>query len=184
MNQKGFATIFGLCLILVFALIVKGISEAEMNHAYETADFQAEFELQNAAESAVYEAAEIILRNPNNFLEKEAPYRNRAYYQVSVVSEEKTSEHLGSIHVEAWGEKITVQPYRVSYPGSQTAQKVTEDDVVVEWPAYFVFSLAEADSERAGGKIYRRACAYIIRNDTGATIHFMELKTSNYKFVK
>ena len=45
MRQKGFATIFGLCLVLVIALVVKGIEEAEMNHAYEAMNYQAEFEL-------------------------------------------------------------------------------------------------------------------------------------------
>ena len=60
MNEKGFATIFGLCLILAIALVVKGIQESEMNHAYETSDFQTEFELQNLADSGIYRAVDEI----------------------------------------------------------------------------------------------------------------------------
>ena len=68
MTEKGFATILGLCLILVIALIVKGIQEAEMNHAYETTDFQAEFDLQNAADSALVETVDEavkLIKAPN-----------------------------------------------------------------------------------------------------------------------
>ncbi|MBQ7454584.1 MAG: hypothetical protein IJS69_06015, partial [Selenomonadaceae bacterium] len=60
MNQRGFATIFGLCLILVIALIVKGIQAAEFNHIHETADFQTEIDLQNAADGGIYEAVEEV----------------------------------------------------------------------------------------------------------------------------
>ena len=55
MRQKGFATIFGLCMILAIALCVKSIQEAEMNHARETTNFQTELELQSAADGGIYE---------------------------------------------------------------------------------------------------------------------------------
>ena len=60
MREKGFATILSLCLILVIALIVKGIQAAETNHAFETANFQTEIELQNAAESSIIAAVEEV----------------------------------------------------------------------------------------------------------------------------
>ena len=53
MNEKGFATILGLCLILAIALVVKGIQESEGNHVYATTDFQTEYDLQNAAEVGI-----------------------------------------------------------------------------------------------------------------------------------
>ena len=57
MNQKGFATTLGLCLILAIVLVVKGIQESEINHSYETTDFQTEYDLQNAAEIGIHMAA-------------------------------------------------------------------------------------------------------------------------------
>ncbi len=58
MKQKGFATIFGLCLILILALVVKGIQEAEANHAREVLNFEMEQMLQSAAESGIVEVVE------------------------------------------------------------------------------------------------------------------------------
>ena len=60
MKQKGFVTIFGLCLMLIVALIVKGIQESEANHAREVLNFEMEQALQNAAESGIVEASELV----------------------------------------------------------------------------------------------------------------------------
>ena len=64
MSQKGFATIFGLCLALVIALIVRGIAESEANHAREVSNFEFEQVLQSAAESGIFEAADKIRETP------------------------------------------------------------------------------------------------------------------------
>ena len=69
MREKGFATILSLCLILVIALIVKGIQAAETNHAFETANFQTEIELQNAAESSIIAAVEEVKLAKKNGVE-------------------------------------------------------------------------------------------------------------------
>ena len=65
MNEKGFATILGLCLLLALVLVVKGIQESEGNHAYEMTDFQTECDLQNAAEVGIYKAVKIVRDGPN-----------------------------------------------------------------------------------------------------------------------
>lgn len=177
MNEKGFATIFGLCLILVIALIVKGIQEAEMNHAYETTDFQAEFDLQNAADSALVEAVELVLSNSVSLPEKDMQ-RARQYSQYQFPAITKTSERLGKITVTVWCEEAMIQPYKVNYKSKGNEAKSDGTGK----PGYFFFSRAEATS--TGGKIYRRAAAYVFKDDVNETIHFMEVPMSDYIFAK
>ena len=57
MNERGFFTVAALVMLLIIAIIFRGAQELEMNHAYETADYQAGYELQNAADSALNESA-------------------------------------------------------------------------------------------------------------------------------
>lgn len=174
MRQKGFATIFGLCLILVFALIVKGIQAAEMNHAYETANFQAEIELQNAAESALVEVADSVLSGEET-LPVKPPYtsRQRSYYQREFTID-KTSETLGDITVSVWGEEAALMPYKVNH-ATKIARRSAADK-----PVYIFFSMAQATDNRGGRQLYRRAFAYVDK-DSGA-IHFMDLPSSEYTF--
>ena len=157
MRQKGFATIFGLCLMLVVALIVKGIQEAEANHAREVVNFETEQALQLAAESAIVEAAESV-RNGVTTL----PISNgvRKYSQRPIpVGEPKNKK----ISVEVWGER-----------GKIYVNNLAKDGV------YFM-SRATIDGGFFGEKIYRRAFAYVLSTkhgniyDDGTTIHFMEL---------
>ena len=71
MNQKGFATIFGLVLILAIALVVRGIQESNANYNYETANLEKEIKtgmyLQSVAEVGIYMAAEELKKNPEQF---------------------------------------------------------------------------------------------------------------------
>lgn len=172
MTEKGFATIFGLCLILVIALIFKGIQESEMNHAYETANFQAEVELQNAAESALVEVADGVLSGEIELPAKNPPYIRRQNFQREFTIN-KTSETLGDITIKVWGEKMTVQPYRVNH-STKKAVRIKNADV----KGYVFFSMARATS--GDRKLYRRAFAYVAENDD--TIHFMDLPSSEYNF--
>ena len=188
MNEKGFATILGLCLIFVIALVVKSIQEAEMNHAYETADFEVESALQQAAELGIYAAAAEV-RNSNT-----EPFHD----------EINTSS--GLITVDVWKEKLVITPYDVNYADS-TAKRVKENDKKIYWIGYALSSRAEIKNK------YRRAFAYIteevvteykrervlangikitetvrdIEDDVGAdekkAIHFMEIATTgDYTF--
>lgn len=150
MNQRGFATIFGLCLILVIALVVKGIQEAEANHAREVMNFETEQALQLAAESGIVQALEYVRQNPD-FLPKAATF---------VVSRKKIPvDYNGKqkITLEVWGERGLI------YTNGNNAQ----DGI------YFM-SCASTDSNLWSKKIYRRAYAYILDADD-MTIRFMEL---------
>ena len=191
MTEKGFATIFGLCLILVIALIVKGIQEAEMNHAYETTDFQAEFDLQNAADSAlvetVNEAIELLDADDTRLINRGTVNRRYSQYEFPAVT--KTSERLGNITVTVWCEETMIQPYKVNYSRVNNRKKHNYDGYVAEKKGtgkygYFFFSRAEATNKHAGGKIYRRAAAYVLQSENYKTIHFVEVPTREYIFEK
>lgn len=155
MTQKGFATIFGLYLILVIALVVKGIQEAEANHAREVSNFQTEQALQLAAESGIVEAAEKVRKTPSIL-----PYPNWwdiSASKVKVLNTTKTFKQNVTISVEVWGERGIIY----------TNGKNGKDGV------YFM-SCASTDSNVWSKKIYRRAYAYVLDNDD-MTIRFMEL---------
>ena len=145
MKQKGFATIFGLCLILVVALIVKGIQEAEANHAREVVNFQMEQALQSSAESGIVYAAESVdwknLDDRTTFkITKEFQHDNQRI----------------KINVEIRGERGNIYIKKKSYKG------------------VYLMSYASTDSPFLTKKIYRRAYAYIL-DDNDTTICFMEL---------
>lgn len=187
MNQKGFATIFGLCLILVIALIVKGIQESEMNHAYESADLQAEIELQNAADSGIYTAVNIALANPLENLPLNPGSTDRKSYQHKFNNITIKSKSLGTITVETWGERMALQPYKVNYNTNKAVDDKTRiikdaNGKIIYKEIYVFFSMASAESKRMNGKIYRRAFAYVFAEDEDATIHFTELPMSSYTF--
>lgn len=170
-------------MILVIALIVKGIQEAEMNHAYETTDFQAEFDLQNAADSALVEtvdaAVELINAGDTRFIDRGIYFgRSQSQYQFPAIT--KTSERLGKITVTVWCEETIIQPYKVKYKSSgNVAEKDKERNAEY---GYFFFSRAEATI--TGGKIYRRAAAYVLASENYKTIHFVEVPMSDYTFTK
>ena len=179
MTEKGFATIFCLCLILVIALVVKGIQESEMNHAYETTDFQTEFELKNAADSGIYAAAKLVHAAPLEVLPL-----NRIYPTLSGGKRNKHQEKLlsetiksfsGSIKVDVWGERLVMKHFKEIYPSYGQEDLNDNDEVCV------LLSKAELQSARMDGKIYCRAFAYISFNEDGTidkTIHFMALPSS------
>ena len=178
MKQKGFATIFGLCLILIIALIVKGIQEAEANHAREVSNFQPEQALQNAAYSGIIEAAEFVRQNPDHLLyeeeqitiKKSVPVSNKTF---------KNGEQSVSINVEVWGERGKIYFYKKKMSnGKVKCTKIKEPQVGV----YFMCR-ASIDNGFWGEKIFRRAYAYVLSEEQDGsflddtTIYFMELPT-------
>ncbi len=177
MNEKGFATLLNLCLILVIALIVKGIQESEMNHVYATKDFQTEFDLQNAADSGIYMAAEKVrreLQTDENYLPvNKNPHLNgsRRQGQIEIISEPKSYSE-DSIAIKVLGERVVLKSYEVNYEDKNTLNPSDADKT-----AYIFFSTAEMDSERLGRKIYRRAVAYVLSEDDDWKIHFMTSPT-------
>ncbi len=188
MNQRGFATIFGLCLVLIVALVANGIQSSQDNYAYETANFGAEFDLQNAADSAIVEAADKVLSGDVTLPVNDNPYyigNTRDKFQRKILTTTTTSEHIGTITTEAWGEIINVNHYKVAYKGeddtnaskNNVAKKIGTDE-----NAYVFFSVAQATNPQTGAKIYRRAFAYVVQDDNDETIRFMEVPMSTYKF--
>lgn len=157
MRQKGFATIFGLCLMLVVALIVKGIQDAEANHAREVVNFETEQALQLAAESAIVEAAEKV-RNGDVTLPYSNGVKQMSQRPIPVTNSDD------KITVDVWGER----------------GKIYVNNSVGKDGVYFM-SRATIDGGFFGEKIYRRAFAYIIDDEQLAakykntTIYFMEL---------
>lgn len=183
MTQKGFATVFGLCLILVIALVVKGIQESEMNHAYQTTDFQTEFDLQNAADSGIYMAVNEVKKNPSILpfnMEYPPSGNSRKNCQLRLINKTiKTSSN--SIKLEVWGERLLILPYRVNY-ADKKAYLVADGKTVAERASYAFFSKAELASTRIGGKLYRRAFAYVFYNDSKWNIHFTEVTAGVYTY--
>ena len=170
MKQKGFATIFGLCLALVFALIVKGIQEAETNHAREVSNFQLEQALQNAAYGGILEAAEYVNKNPDYLPYEEGQITTQRTVPVKNTTF-KNDEQTIQVTVEVWGERGKIYFYKkrsVSGTIKNTETKAPQVGV------YFM-SLATIKNGFWGEKIYRRAYAYVLDNDP--TIYFMELPT-------
>ena len=177
MNQKGFATIFGLCLIMVLALCVKGIQESEMNQHYVTNDFQTEIDLQNAAEGGIYAAADRVrqeLALDKDYL-RSGDF-NRSNHQVQVISDKQ-----GDISVYVWAERVLIYPYKINYNirigGKYRTDRVGSGKPLKDHEVYTLFSRAEVDSERVGRKFYRHAFAYVEIDADGnsdTTIHFMD----------
>ncbi|MBR4904610.1 MAG: hypothetical protein IKZ53_08040 [Selenomonadaceae bacterium] len=185
MTEKGFATIFGLCLILAITLVVKGIEESGMNDTYETADFQTEFELQNLADSGIYKAVD--KKDSLSYNRRYPPLGNsRPEGQFKVISEKITSDNRGLIELEVWGERMIIKRYTVDYANKKNNKHVANifaEDKTVDKEVYVFFSCAKMKSKRMDGKIYRRAFAYV-ESDGDGTIHFMELPSEEYYYKK
>ena len=180
MKQKGFATIFGLCMILVIALIVRSIQDAETNHAREVVNFETEQVLQSAAESAIVEASEFVRDNPDFLPYSQARKSDKIPIPVTNPNDDIT--------VEVWGERGKIYRYTTDNKNNNVFIKfeLYDDDgkEIVDktyCDGVYFMGTATIDGGFFGEKIYRRAFAYIIDDadlvaeykDT--TIYFMEL---------
>ena len=146
MKQKGFVTIFGLCLMLIVALIVKGIQESEANHAREVLNFEMEQALQNAAESGIVEASELV--------------KNKSFTAGKIFTDTKDfrqGEQTIPINIEVFGERGNI------YVGNKAKAGI-----------YFM-SRASMKSKFFDKNIYRRAYGYVLDADDEKKIYFMEL---------
>lgn len=178
MRQKGFATIFGLCMILAIALCVKSIQEDEMNHARETTNFQTELELQSAADGGIYEAAEIVRLDKSKLPANPwaiNPDQRKEYQKKLIdrnVNYSGKNRRLKNFKLEVWGERLkgdrqAFQSYQKKYPTGKTAKGSRKS-------GYILFSVASTSNATVTGKIYRRAFAYVLDDDE-TTIHFMDV---------
>ena len=200
-------------MILAIALVALGIQESEGNHAYETTDFQTEYDLQNAAEVGIYEAVKMVRDNPNLL------HGSKAYPPVRTDTRRKIIEAMeiptlngSKIIVDVWAERVIIKRYEVDYNSNVANTKfipVTGDEELFNKGAKayelgcVFFSKAEPEFPltRAGGKLYRRAFAYVVDNvvierlgyvqkiredvigaEEKNTIHFMEVSSGNYTY--
>lgn len=189
MRQKGFATIFALCLILVIALIVRSIQEAEANHAREVVNFETEQALQLAAESGIVEAADKVRNGIVTLPYSTAQPSDKVPIPVNNPDDEIT--------VEVWGERGKIYHYNKKNNGTLNLEYFTildEDgkEIVAKnhCDGFYLMSRATIDKSSFGEKIYRRAYAYVIDDAELAaefkntTIHFMELPTEGDGVIK
>ena len=156
MNERGFFTILGLCLLTVAAIFIKGIPEFETNYSRGITSFQIEHKLQNLAESYLIENidfAETLLLKHNL----------------------GNVDGLENVTVEIYGKRGNIQFYRRVYRKNENykdeAIKNDEGENLSE-DGTIILSVASCNSPFISGKIYRRAFAYILDDDRG-TVHFM-----------
>ena len=168
-------------MILAAALVVAGISNAEMNHAYDASSLLAEQELQNAAYTGIHRAAKQVLSNPDILPKNTSSARTSKQYPFT--ARRITSEIFGRITVETWGERINIQDYVVDYSGDPDVAKLVSD-INKPKEAYYFFSRATLKPKNMQGNLYRRASAYILADDSTKTIHYLELPMSSYEFEK
>ena len=157
MNERGFFTIVGLCLLLVAAIFIKGIHEFEANYARGITNFQAEHELQNLADSYLIEASKNLPA-----LEQGQPY--------NILNTTVTSDKFKNLKIEVWAQKQYIKKFIRTY--SSGSKYTDKDSGELPQNSTIIVSVASCDSPFIAGKMYRRAFAYILDNDP-ATIHFL-----------
>ena len=152
MNERGFFTIIGLCLLIIAAVSIKGVNEFETNYSRGVKNFQIEHKLQNLAESFLAEEIENIAVDENYSTSK-----NFGEY-----------DGLKNCTVQLHAQNTYLKNFIRVY---SSASKYTDIDAG-ETPknAIVILSVASCDSPFIDGKMYRRALAYI---DETKTIHFM-----------
>ncbi len=135
-------------LLLVASIMIRGVQEVDANYFYEASNFSAEQELQNAADSALIEAIE-----------------------TSDTSTKTTySKNLGEISVRIGWKQEDIGQFFVDEYISNNRVKYTEG--TSKNGTVFV-AVASCENKRIGGKMYRRALAYVVDNDTEKIIHYL-----------
>ena len=162
-NQRGFFTIIGLCFLLAAAICIVTIQKTEKNFTAGTTDFEIEQELQNAADSALIEAAEKIRRNPN-LLPSGSPYDLRKNRQFQIPVNLAYNKKLKNLQVKVYGERGNIH----SEPGIYSDIILSSNDKA----GFILLSIASCPSRFDNKKIYRRSFAYI-ENDNPEIIFFM-----------
>lgn len=172
-NERGFFTIVGLCLLLTVALCIQGIQEFEENYSIGISNSQIEHELQNAADSALIEAAEKVSLGIVTLPYKK--YGADKNFQCEIpVNTPVVSERLKKFSIKVFGERAPVARYKRSYSKEDKyTDKPVKDAENRNWAkrSTILISVASCNSNFIGGKIYRRSLAYVQDDDT--TLHFL-----------
>ena len=143
MNERGFFTIIGLCLLLIAAISIKGVQEFETNYSRGVTNFQAEHHLQTLAESYLIDNIDSIENLPQRY--------NLGNYK-----------GLENVTVEIYGRHNNIHIDNGEYTNLENLPQEAEGNIIL--------SVASCDNPFIVGKMYRRALAYI---DETKTIHFM-----------
>ena len=152
MNERGFFTIIGLCLLIIAAVSIKGVNEFETNYSRGVKNFQIEHKLQNLAESFLAEEIENILADEN--------------YSTSKSFGEY--DGLKNCDVQLKAKNTYLKNFIRVYSSGSNYKDIDAGETPKN--AIVILSVASCDSPFIDGKMYRRALAYI---DETKTIHFM-----------
>lgn len=163
MNERGFFSVVGLCLLLVITLSIMAIQDTEKNYSYLASDFQEEFELKSAAESGLFEAAKKIQQNPELVPDAPEMYANRRERQYPVsVSQPENFERFKNISVEVYGEFGNIH----SEIGATVPDNIaTYLDGGTDKNGIILISVASGEN-KAGIKKFHRSLAYILEKKT------------------
>ena len=183
-SERGFFTLIGICILIVAAIFVKGIQESELNYAYIAEDFKTETELQNAADSALIEAIDLI---KNGYPLQAASSITRKNNQHQIL--EKT---VDGTKVEVWyeygwdgvkGKFIFKERNYSAKTDTETGEQNKRGVILI--------SVASRDSDVMSGKVFARAIGYIFTDgdelilDKEGTpenyVHFMNSVSSDFK---
>ena len=174
-DERGFFTVIGLCFLLAVSICIKNIQESEAIYSFNAADYQAEQELQNAADSALIEAAEKIqkvkLEGTSEDLNKIIPippmyYASRSERQYHILTTTKNYSRLKNIEVKVYGERSNIHK-ELGKDSDATISFQDKEGVIL-------ISVASANSRLDDKKIYRRSLAFIyLADDTPNKIFYL-----------
>ena len=165
MNERGFFTIIGLCLLVIVAISIKGVHEFETNYSNGVTNFQIEHKLQNLAESFLAEEYEnAITLNANKTYSK---IKNFGNY-----------DGLKNCSVQIQAQNTYLKKFIRRYSSGSNYTDIDAGELPQN--VTVIISVASCDSPFIAGKIYRRALAYTFDDDEttenvdeSKTIHFM-----------
>lgn len=137
-NERGFFTIVGLCLLLAVAISIRGVQEFEGNYSIGVTNVQAEFELQNFADSGIAQGI-----------------GDYTFH----------SDRLGTVKVDV-RQLTDVSNHVINYIRTENGRRVESQNKVIEEikACDILISVASCDNPSVGGKIYRRATAYVLED--------------------
>lgn len=156
MDERGFFTFAGICLMLAAALAITGVREFETNYSSGITIARAEFQLQNLADSYLVEN---IDSEVTDYVKNLGDYNG-----------------LKNCKVEIRAKNEDLQKYTRKYLSSGNKDEPLEDNehnAVMTGDATIILCVASCDNPLIEGKMYRRALAYIVNADESKTIHFM-----------
>ena len=151
-DEGGFFTVIGLCFLLAVSICIKNIQESEAIYSFNAADYQAEIELQNVADSALLEAVEQVKLNPALVPKPRNYYGNREDRQHKILNSSKNSARLKNIKVEVYGEHGNIH--------SELGKNSNAEISIQDKDGVILISVASADFGLDGKKIYRRSLAF------------------------